>query len=106
MGVLIFTGVQQQKEVLEFSLAQRNFLVTVESLLSTQVDVIFHTFHHFQGHEMGMIEDMDAAILWLSSVTIRLVTSIQQVSSENQKGEDHKKDRKRSVHMFSNFIFL
>jgi hypothetical protein len=39
------------------------FLVMFESMLSTQ------------GDELGMIEDMDMAVLWLSLVTLRLVTT-------------------------------
>lgn len=86
--LLASQGVTEQKEVLENSLAQSNFLVTIESLLSTQ------------GHEMGMIEDMDAAVLWLSTVTIRLVDSIRKVDSKHDsdtyyQSENNKEKLKR-----------
>lgn len=56
-------GETHQINCLGNAFAVGNFLLPVESFLSTQ------------GHEMGMIEDLEAAVLWLSSVKIRLVTS-------------------------------
>lgn len=41
------------------------FMVTFESMLSTQ------------GHEVGMIEDLEIAALWLSLVTVRLVVPME-----------------------------
>lgn len=42
------------------------FLVTFQSMLSTQ------------GHEVGMIEDLELASLWLSLVTVRLVVPLEE----------------------------
>lgn len=52
---------------------------------------------------MGMIEDMDAAVLWLSTVTIRFVDSIRKVDSKyvnndtNHAAEHKEKSRKRFI---------
>lgn len=43
---------------------------------------------------MGMIEDMDAAVLWLSSVTIRFVNSIQQTKLEPKSDGDTQSDKR------------
>ena len=55
---------------------------------------------HFnpQGHEMGMIEDMDAVVLWLSTVTVRFVSSIQQTKVDSKtdgNGQPEKRFKKR-----------
>jgi hypothetical protein len=42
------------------------FMVTFQSMLSTQ------------GHEVGMIEDLEIAALWLSLVTVRLVVPVEE----------------------------
>jgi hypothetical protein len=81
--------VAQQREVLEYSLAQQNFLITIESFLSTQVCLSALLPCSFissvvQGHEMGMIEDMDAAVLWLSAVSIRFVNAIPETKVESK----------------------
>jgi len=47
------------------------FLVSIESLLSTS------------GKELGMIEDLDIAIKWLKTITIRLVTKPDIVDNSN-----------------------
>jgi len=67
-------GETQQYNSLANAFTIKDFLIPVESFLSTQ------------GHEMGMIEDLEAAILWLSSVKVRLVSSYNQHRS-NQSGK-------------------
>jgi hypothetical protein len=59
-------GEARQTKALANAFAMQRFLLPVESFLSTQ------------GHEMGMIEDLEAAVLWLSSVKVRLVTTTNQ----------------------------
>ena len=59
-------GESHQLNCLANAFALNDFLIPVESFLSTQ------------GHEMGMIEDLEAAVLWLSSVKVRLVSSYNQ----------------------------
>jgi hypothetical protein len=53
-----------------FDILARNlkigFMVTFQSMLSTQ------------GHEIGMIEDLEIAALWLSLVTVRLVVPMEE----------------------------
>jgi len=82
-------GVTHQIDVLTSSLALNNFLVSVQSLLSTQ------------GHEMGMIEDMDTAVLWLSTVTIRLVRSVQQEKFRSSEAQTERRQRKRLTKLLS-----
>jgi hypothetical protein len=41
-----------------------------------------------QGHEMGMIEDMDSAVLWLSTVTIRFINTIPEITVESKSEGD------------------
>ena len=64
-------GEQHQLECLTNAFTLGNFLLPIESFLSTQ------------GHEMGMIEDLEASVLWLCSVRIRLVTTLNQPSSND-----------------------
>lgn len=49
---------------------------------------------------MGMIEDMDAVVLWLSTVTVRFVSSIQQTKVDSKtdgvgNGQPEKRFKKR-----------
>jgi hypothetical protein len=37
---------------------------------------------------MAMIEDMDAAVLWLSTVSVRFVNSIQQTKVDSKNDSD------------------
>jgi hypothetical protein len=52
------------------------FLLCLQSLLSTQ------------GDELGMIEDLDVATLWLHLVSMRLVTYPSRVRAEDGSGKD------------------
>jgi hypothetical protein len=60
-----------------------------------------------QGHEMGMIEDLETATLWLSSVTVRLVRSSEfECRKDADPGESKgsKQKRKRSVGSYVSLI--
>jgi hypothetical protein len=37
---------------------------------------------------MGMIEDMDSAVLWLSTVTIRFINTIPEITVESKSEGD------------------
>lgn len=62
-GVIIMAaqGSEFHEHVLIRAFAMGDFMIPINSFLSTQ------------GSEMGMIEDLDAAMLWLCSVFVRLV---------------------------------
>lgn len=62
-------------EILARSL-KTGFLVMFESMLSTQ------------GAEIGMIEDLEIAALWLSLVTVRLVTNSNNNNSNNSNSSN------------------
>jgi hypothetical protein len=74
-------GELHQTASLANAFAMGNFLLPVESFLSTQ------------GHEMGMIEDLEAAVLWLSSVKIRLVSSVYKPSRAQKFNSQHTNKR-------------
>jgi hypothetical protein len=47
---------------------------------------------------MGMIEDMDAAVLWLSSVSVRFVSVIQQTKEDTKSdGVSTQTDKKEKT---------
>ena len=45
--------------------------------------IVFQSFLSTQGDELGMIEDLDIAALWLSLVTVRFVSPSQNSRSVN-----------------------
>lgn len=59
---------------------------------------MFQSMLSTQGHELGMIEDLDIAALWLSLVTVRLVVKEDDEEEDdederNQDKDDYDRDR-------------
>jgi hypothetical protein len=64
------------------------FLVMFQSMLSTQ------------GAELGMIEDLDIAALWLTLVTVRLVVREDETGGDDKDEVEDKDDYERSARVF------
>ena len=67
------------------------FLVYTQCYLSTQ------------GPELGMIEDMDVAILWLNSVKVRLV---KEISNRSSVAKSHMSTSKNSSYGASDGVYI